>query len=191
MYLWMMRLAKAMAVLGGLVLLSMVALVCLSIAGRAANGALHGALGEAFPWVSKWALDFGVGPINGDFELVESGVAFAIFAFLPLCQITRGHASVDIFTRFFSDRINRTLTMAIDCVFAGVLVLIAVQLEAGMQSKLRSGQTTFLIQFPIWWSYAASLTGAIVAAVVAAYIAALRIAEVVTGRVLLPFEDWT
>jgi len=74
------------------------------------------------PGLSAWALDLGVGPINGDFELVEAGVAFAIFAFLPLCQISAGHASVDIFTAKLPMRINRVLQLGIDVIFAIVLI---------------------------------------------------------------------
>ena len=77
----------------------------------------------------------GVGPINGDFELVEAGVAFAIFAFLPLCQISAGHASVDIFTAKLPMRINRVLHLGIDAIFAIVLISIAYQLYNGMLSK--------------------------------------------------------
>ena len=67
-------------------------------------------------------------------------------------------------------------------------LLLAVQLLAGMQSKLRSGQTTFLLQFPVWWGYALSLVGAVVAAVVAVYLAVMRTVELVTGRSVLPAD---
>ena len=39
-----------------------------------------------------------LGPVPGDFELVEVGTGFAVFAFLPWCQLKRGHATVDLFT---------------------------------------------------------------------------------------------
>jgi len=71
-------------------------------------------------------------------------------------------------------------------VFAAVLSLIAVQLAAGTASRMATGQTTFLIQFPLWWAYALSLSGAVVAALVSLYIAALRIAETMQGRALAP-----
>lgn len=182
-----LRLSRAMAILGGVVLSALILLTCLSIAGRLANGWLHG-LEPLAPGLARGLLDLGVGPINGDFELVEAGVAFAIFAFLPLCQITGGHAAVDVFSNLFPARVNRALRWGIEVVFAAVLVLIAVQLLAGMQSKMRSGTVTFLLQFPLWWAYAASLCGAAVSAVVACYIAAARTVEVVTGRAMLPAD---
>ena len=176
------RLANGMAVLGGLVLSLLILLVCLSVLGRVLNGAFHGALGTLLPGLSQWALEAGVGPINGDFELVEAGIAFSIFAFLPLCQLERGHAAVDIFTSRLPVRAQQVLNAVIAVIFAAVLILIAVQLSEGMQSKMRSGQTTFLIQFPVWWAYAASLLGAVATAIVGVYVAALSCLTALTGR---------
>ena len=126
-----------------------------------------------------------LGPIPGEEELVQAGMAFAIFAFLPLCQITAGHATVDIFTNWLTGRRFRFLRCAIEVLFAVVLVVIAVQLKEGMDSRIRSGQTTFLLQFPVWWSYAASLVGATAAAGVGLWTALARLWELATNRDLI------
>ena len=179
--------SRAMAYCGGAMLCALVVLTCLSVIGREMNDVAHSWIDVGFlPGLSRWVLDAGVGPINGDFELIEAGVAFAIFAFIPLCQITGGHASVDIFTAMLPDRTNRILGAVIEAVFAAVLVLIAVQLASGMQSKIRSGQTTLLLEFPVWWAYALSLTGAVVAAAIGVYMAVQRVREAVEGRAILP-----
>jgi TRAP-type C4-dicarboxylate transport system permease small subunit len=177
-----------MAICGGLVLTVLIVLICISVIGRSLNGLLHGWIGAVMPGISAWALDLGVGPINGDFELVEAGVAFAIFAFLPLCQISAGHASVDIFTAKLPTRINRLLQLAIDVIFAVVLIAIAYQLYNGMLSKQRYGDTTFLLQFPIWWAYAASLSGSILTAVISFYVAGIRALELMRGEDILSQE---
>ncbi|MEL7089790.1 MAG: TRAP transporter small permease, partial [Planctomycetota bacterium] len=130
----------------------------------------------------------GVGPINGDFEIVEAGMAFTIFAFIPLCQLKGAHAVVDVFTSALPLGVNRVLRMLAEAVFAGVMLLIAWQLLQGTISKMNSGQTTFLLEFPVWWSYAASVVAAFVAAVMACYVAAMRAVEVATGRSVLPDE---
>ena len=39
-----------------------------------------------------------LGPINGDFELVQMATAIAVFSFLPYCQARRGNIVVDTFT---------------------------------------------------------------------------------------------
>ena len=180
--------ARLMAICGGLVLTVLIVLICISVIGRSLNGLLHGWIGAVMPGVSAWALDLGVGPINGDFELVEAGVAFAIFAFLPLCQISAGHASVDIFTAKLPTRINRLLQLAIDVIFALVLIAIAYQLYNGMLSKQRYGDTTFLLQFPIWWAYAASLSGSILTAVISLYVVGIRAWELMRGEDILSQE---
>lgn len=181
------RFSRAFAWLGGFVLSALIVLTCLSILGRSLNSVLHSdVIQSALPGLATGLLNLGIGPINGDFELVEAGMAFSIFAFLPLCQMNGAHASVDIFTNTLSPAANRLLRALIDVVFAAVIVLIAVQLFSGMSSKLSTGQTTFLLQFPTWWAYAASLTGAIAAAIVAVYLAVMRCLELTTGRTILP-----
>ncbi len=186
MHKFMMGLARFMAVLGGIALSFLILLTCVSIAGRLLNGLFHSDLMQSLlPSFSNWMIKIGVGPVNGDFELVEAGVAFAIFAFIPLCQITAGHASVDIFTNKLSAGMNRFLRMVTETVFAAVLILIAVKLYDGMASKMRYGETSFLLQFPVWWAYAASLFGAVVAAIVGLYVAAVRIYEFSSGRIVM------
>ena len=186
MHKFMLKLARVMAAAGGFVLTLLIVLTCLSISGRLLNGLFHGDMMQSFaPGFAEWMIAIGIGPINGDFELVEAGVAFAIFAFLPLCQITSGHASVDILVNSFPKQVNSFLRMVTEIVFAAVLVLIAWRLEAGMVSKLNNGETSFLLQFPVWWAYAASLVAAVVAAIVGVYMGAVRTIEFLTGRILI------
>lgn len=186
MYRFFFGLSRLMAVIGGVVLSVLIVLICVSIAGRTLNGILHADMIQTvMPGLAQWLLDLGVGPVNGDFELVEAGIAFAIFSFLPFCQITSGHAAVSIFTDWMPQRAQQILRMLIEVLFAVVLVVIAVQLKEGMDSRIRSGQTTFLLQFPIWWAYALSLVGATIAAAIAVYMAIIRSVEAVTGQVLV------
>ncbi len=186
MHRFMSGLARLMAMLGGVVLVAIILLVCLSVTGRALNTLLHSAAAVAVLGdFTKTLLATGVGPILGDFELVEAGVAFAIFAFIPYCQITGGHATVDIFTAGLSVRVNRLIQMIVDIVFAIVLIVIAVQLYEGMLSKIQYRETTFLLRFPIWWAYAASLVGAVVAAVIGVYVACIRVVEFLGNRTIV------
>lgn len=178
--------ARLLAMFGGIILSAAIVITCLSILGRTASTILHwDPLVAALPGLTKWLLDIGVGPIRGDFELVEAGMAFCIFAFLPYCQVTAGHASVDIFTSRIGPRGQRVLSLLIELLFAVVLVVIAVQLKGGLDARIRSGQTSFLLQFPIWWSYAASFAAASVAAAAGVYMAGIRLAEMLAGRALI------
>lgn len=184
----MEKLARVMAIIGGLVLVFLIVMTCVSVLGRGLNTVFHGWVGQILPGMSKWFLNLGVGPILGDFELVEAGVAFAIFASLPLCQIAGSHATVDIFTKNLPRDVSRFLLMVTEILFACVLILIAWRLYEGMLSKKSYGETTFLLQFPIWWAYAASLFGAIIAAISAVYMAGVRTAEFLSRRRVIRSE---
>lgn len=183
-------LARGFAFAGGLVLTALILLTCLSVLGRSLNGILHGDfLQGAAPGFADALLATGVGPINGDFEIVEAGMAFAIIAFLPLCQLHAAHASVDIFVQALSRRVQAALRFVIEVVFAAVLVVFVWQLYLGSMSKMRSGQTTLLLEFPVWWSYMVSLVAMAVAAFVAVYVAWMRGVEAFSGQAgLLPNE---
>jgi len=189
MHRFFLNLSRLLAIIGGIVLTILIVMICLSIIGRTLNGVLHSDLMQtSLPAFSDWMVAAGVGPITGDFELVEAGIAFAIFMFLPLTQITSGHAVVDVFTNWMPMRSQRFLTALAEVLFAIALVIIALQLYQGMLSKQKSGTTTFLLEFPIWWAYALSLVGAISAAVIGVYVALVRIYQFFTGAEILEEE---
>jgi len=156
--------AHTMAVIGGLVLLAIVVMTCLSIAGR----------------------EVGLGEITGNYEILEAGIAFAIFSFFPICQLYGGHATVDVFTSGLGPRVLRWLRAFWEVILAAAIIFLAWRLEGGLERYLRNGETTLFLQFPVWWAYAASYGAACIAALVAPYCALARIAEAVTGRPILP-----
>ena len=183
MHRFVMSVARFMALLGGVTLGAMILIIGVSILGRALNDFLHSAVAEALLGdAARGLIDMGIGAIRGDFELVEALMAFTIFAFMPLTQMTGGHAAVDVFTSWMRGRGDRILKAFIEVLFAVVFVIIAWQLKEGMDSRIRSGQTTLLLQFPVWWPYAASLFGAIITALVAIYHAGVRGVELITGQ---------
>ena len=179
-------LAWTMAIVGGALLTGLVLMLCLSIVGREASDLLHSAWMQAtMPGVAQSLLDAGVGPIFGDYEFLVAGLAISIFCFLGWCQITAGHATVDVFTSGLSDGQRRWLQVAIEILFAGVLVLIAVQLYDGMNTLARRRSTTFLLQYPLWWNYAAALVPAVITAGIGIYVALVRVVEAVTRQSII------
>lgn len=180
-------LARMMALLGGLVLTGLVILTCVSVLGRGLNTLGHSDLLEGLaPGLAEWLIATGVGPVSGDFELVQAGMAFAIFAFLPICQLRSGHATVDVFTNMMPGGVNRWLEVFWEIVLSVVILLIAWRLFVGVTEKIDNGQTTFLLQFPLWWAYGASFAAAAVAGVVGIYAAIGRLLEQMTGQSWLP-----
>jgi TRAP-type C4-dicarboxylate transport system permease small subunit len=145
-------LARAMALIGGAILIGLVVLTCISIAGRALLG-----------------LGLGFQPIWGIFDMTEIGIAAAIFAFLPWCQLQRGHAAVDLFKPVYPDGMNRLLDLLIDMAMCAAASILAWRLFLGMLDKQRFTETTLILQFPVWQAYLACLIGAVAFALVAAF----------------------
>lgn len=146
------KLAIALALAGGFVLLALVALTCLSIIGRA-----------LVPF------DIGIGPIRGIYDMTEIGMAAAIFAFLPWAQLREAHARVDLFQKAMPHRLN----LLLDLIFNAAMLLVAVigtyRLYLGMLDKLGYGETTLIAQIPVWQGYAACLVGGIGFVIIAAF----------------------
>jgi TRAP-type C4-dicarboxylate transport system permease small subunit len=144
------RLAFWMAMAGGAALIAALVITVVSIVGRGLIAA-------------------GLGPIPGDFELLEAGTAFAVLAFMGLCQYHRGHVTVDLFLARAGRRPNALIDVAANLLMTGAAGVITWRLFLGMLDKRSYGETTFILQFPIWWSFAAALAGAAVFTVVCAY----------------------
>ncbi|WP_193369420.1 TRAP transporter small permease [Pelagibius marinus] len=144
------RIAFWTAMLGGVALIAVLVLTVVSIIGRSLIFA-------------------GLGPIPGDFELVEAGTAFAVLTFLPLCQFHRGHVTVDLFLSRAGRRPNAVIDVISNLLMTGAAAVLTWRLYDGMLDKRSYGETTFILQFPVWWGYAASLLGAAAFTLVCAY----------------------
>ncbi len=178
--------ARALALLGGFVLIGLILITVASISGRALSTLAYNQFVQSnLGFLSDMLIASGIGPLNGDFEMVEMGIAFAIFCFLPWCQFSNGHASVDLFTSALPDRGNRFLVFLWEILLAVVIIVIAWRLGVGMSDKMQNGETTFLLQWPVWYGFAASFGASIAASLVAIYVAIIRGAELWTGRDLL------
>ena len=179
--------SRGSALLGGLLLVGLIGMMCLSILGRNLVGALNSSFAQThLPDLAAALVGLGLGPVLGDFELIELGMAIVIFAFLPWCQITAGHARVAVFTGFLPMAVQRWLRAGIEVIFALVLILIAWRLSEGLRSRVRTGQTTFILEIPYWWVYGVCLLAAALAALVAVHVAVLRLLEAVQARDILP-----
>lgn len=177
----MFGLARVMALFGGVVLVSLIVITCASVAGRILNTFGHSTFfKENLTSIGSFFTQFG--PIVGDFELIEAGVAFAIMAFLPWCQLNRAHATVELFTGFLPDKPNQFLALIWEAVFAFVMIIITWRIYVGATDKMRYGETTFLLQFPVWWGYAACTVAAAVACVVAVYSVWLHLKDVLANN---------
>ena len=76
--------------------------------------------------------------------------AVAVFSFLPYCQARRGNIVVDTFTTRLPARVNAVIDAFWDLVYAGMMGLITVCLVVGTLDHISNGQTTMVLQVPIW-----------------------------------------
>lgn len=145
-------LAMGMALLGGIILTGITALTCISITGRA-----------------LLPLDIGLGPIQGIYDITEMGVAAAVFAFLPWCQLQRQHAAVDLFAPAFPAVMNRIINLVVDIGMLLIASVCAWRLYLGMLDKFRYQETTLILQAPVWLGYLAGVLGFAAFALIAAF----------------------
>jgi TRAP-type C4-dicarboxylate transport system permease small subunit len=124
------RLIFGWAMLGGFVLLLVVAINMVSVIG--------GFFGKPFP---------------GDFELTEVGVAVAAFSFLPWCQLSRGNVTADIFTAGASKRTVAFFTLLGSLVALLFSLVLIWRMYAGMLDQKEYGYTTAILQFPHWMAF--------------------------------------
>lgn len=153
-------LAAATSWLGGVALVAIMVLTCVSVIGRAT----------------------GMGQINGDFEAVEILAGVAVFSFLPLCHLERGHATVDLLAPLFSPAFDRLLGAFADLLMLGFAVLLAWRLWFGMVDKLTFQETTQSLQFPVWISYAFGTVASVVLGIVAVHCLLRRLWPAGGGR---------
>jgi TRAP-type C4-dicarboxylate transport system permease small subunit len=128
--------------MGGLVLTLVALLSVVSIAGRALSSV-------------------GLGPVPGDFELVEAGTALAVFCFLPWCHLKHGHADVGMFWNSYPAPMRRILTIGADALMLIVWLLLVWRMGVALFEYRANGEVTFILQMPVWWGYAASFVPAV------------------------------
>ncbi len=166
------RLTIRLAYGGGIILALMSIITVVSVIGRRLLGIEIG--------------PFTLGPVKGDFELIEAGCAIAIFAFLPLTQMRRGHVTVDVFIQALPQRVVCFLGLVGDTLIAIGSVVILWRFFIGFGEKLPYGstalrsffgfgakpffpETTYELELPIWIPYGLALFGAAIFALVSLY----------------------
>lgn len=117
----------ALAVTGGCLCLALAALVTVSVVSRA----------------------LGLGGVAGDFELVQTATALAIFAFLPFTQARRGNIVVDSFSSGWPDGLRRAIDGVYDLIYGAFMGLCAVQLWKGAGEAAANGSASMVLLLPL------------------------------------------
>ncbi|WP_191285846.1 TRAP transporter small permease [Aliiroseovarius zhejiangensis] len=159
--------SRWMAYSGGAILVAIALTTVVSIIGRTLSG-------------------LGLGPVKGDYEIVEMGCAVAVFAFMPWCQLKRGHVTVDIFISKLPDRMQAILGLIGDLFLTGAAFIILWRLWLGFGEKFPFGseglraalgmgdkpffpESTYELEIPLWIPFGLCLIGAAFFLIVAAY----------------------
>jgi len=154
--LWIGRFTNGLAVLGGFILTGVMLAAVASIIGRALSR-------------TGWAVFDRLGPIPGDFEIVSIGAGMAIFFFLAWAQFNRGHVTVDIFVSVLGERGMAVLAVITNLILTVAVVVLARQLGLGLEDKRRFGETSLILQIPLWYSYVGGMIGLYSFALVSGY----------------------
>jgi len=109
----------------------------------------------------------GFGAMRGEFELVELACATSASLFLPLCQLTKGHVLVDVFTGWLPVRVNQTVDAVWTLLFAIGWAFVCWRLFHGLWEVHGYGDRTMLLRVPVWWAYVPAVFGAGLSAFVA------------------------
>lgn len=135
-------LSRAMALFGAAVLVAIAIMSVVSIVGRAFSFA-------------------GLGPIPGDFELVEAGTALVVFCFMPWCHLKMGHASVDMLWNAYPPAMKKVLTVLSDALMLLIWIVLIWRMGVSTLEYRDNGETTFILHMPVWFGYAASMVPAV------------------------------
>jgi len=143
-------LAKACAVLAGVLLTGITLMTCVSLIGRNTTG---------------WTL-------VGDFELTGVATGAAIALFMPWCQARRGNIIVDFFTARASQRTNNFLDRLGALLLAVAFALLAWRTWLGGWNAWTTHSESQILGVPSWIVYAAMVPPFILSAVIGLWQAA-------------------
>lgn len=121
-------LATALALLGGMIVLVLIAMSLVSLVGRKIFSS----------------------PIPGDIEMLEMAIAVAVTAFLPLCELNGNHIRVDFLAGFFSAVVNRILLCIGHGLLASVGILVTWRTLLLVSNSLNYESSSTMLAVPLW-----------------------------------------
>jgi TRAP-type C4-dicarboxylate transport system permease small subunit len=154
------RIAKLLAIFGGLLGCAMAVIVTVSVSGR-----------YLFGW-----------PVPGDYDIVGILSGCAIFAFLPYCQLLRGNVLVDFFTARAPPRLKAVFDAVGTTLYLAIAVLFAWRLCYGAIDLRQSSEVIAAFNFYRWWTLPFDIFCMLILIAVIVYTLVTDIGAVRTGR---------
>lgn len=139
-------LALASALAGAVVLLMAAITVVISVVLRSTTG----------------------GQILGDFEIMSTASALAVFLFLPYCQATRSHVSVSLFTDWLPANARSWFDAFWWLVLALGAAFMAWRMSFGLGEALHYNDHSAILHIPAAIAFAFAIFGSVAMAAIAA-----------------------
>lgn len=155
------RISWFLAIIGGVILSALAALTAISIVGRAIPG---------------------VGPINGDFEIVALGTGLAVFCFLPWCQLARGNVVVDFFMTKAPTRAKTFFDTIGALMYLVIASLLTWRMVFGGIEMYETSEKSLTLNFPRWTTFPISIILMGFLIIVIAYTVGRSVSETRAGR---------
>lgn len=106
-------------------------------------------------------------PIAGDVELTQMGIALSISLCLPWAQLHGANIIVDFFTQNLGERANRRLDAIGALMLAAMCALLSWRTSMGAIAVRSAGETSMILDLPMWWAYASLAPGLALTALIA------------------------
>lgn len=140
-------LARACAILAGVLMTAITLVTCASLIGRNTVGVT----------------------LQGDYELTAVTAGAAVALFLPWAQLRRGNIIVDFFTAKMPGAINGLLDRFGSLMLGLMMFLMAWRTTVGAVNSYQSQTTTMMLGFPEWIVYVAMIPPLFLTGLIAFY----------------------
>lgn len=139
--------AKWLALAGGLIFTALVIMSIISIVGRKLFSA----------------------PVPGDVEVLQMSAAFASASFFAYCHLMHGDVKVDFFTAGLSGPRRCSLDAAGSLLVGLVGAVLAWRTGAGAMSLREAGESSAILEVPVWIAQALMVPGFVLLALAGFY----------------------
>ena len=151
----LLAVTKVLAIIGGLLFVGLVVMSIVSIVGRKLLSA----------------------PVPGDVELLQMIAAAASAAIFAYCHLNHGDVKVDFFTAAAPPWVNHALDAFGSLLVGLVGAVLTWRVYVGAIGTQESGETSAILDIPVWWAQIAMVPGLAMLALAGFYLAARHAGE--------------
>lgn len=106
---------------------------------------------SAYSVLGRWLFSE---PVLGDVELVQMGAALSIAACLPYAQMRNAHIIVDFFTLKAPPKLKKILDIVAALLLAVCAAILGWRSIVGGMEVYQYGESSMILAWPLWWSFA-------------------------------------